>query len=1367
MLPARAWAKTCLSLFLSSDAIIGGHAASAETVNQSVAPAVRPQPTLEQRIPISKQPIRNLDDLGRAMTHGMVLRKNQKQIFNIYLPLFFGDPNPNLGSANFEAMHAILSANPNLEKPHFREHLIESVRTIFRAPEPLIDYISGAIRSAGQLRGSLFQIDSNLGFWHQLLKKTWGAENSNEEFTPDFSRRLIYRLIPQDVRDEIASRKKDYRTKTIRLFKVLDNLRLALLRNGRPHQPIAQVMVDLVHAVGFANPHTNELLRSKDGLERIRGLTLVFDERDAVAMELGFAGHFDELMQSLGIVRPQIHTLNLSRPHPKNPKQRLTKSFRSVALLLEEFDKETRAGKPIRLASETTRVRSLSLTESGFRTCLGGSDCSSRTYFEKAFDPNFYYFTKTDKDFHSSGHITIVLGTATDESGNSVKVAYVDKIQSVSNSELPTFLEAVRLAVAEAGYVLALSKNVGDHNGLSNMETTRAFVHSHLLPKCKQKLSTFTPHSNAYTFKNGHSTAYGHPDVLMVEPLTLENDVQIVKGKEYQPWMAPEELSIQSLISETIAMRDSPKDEDKLRFIYSEEAISRLVGMLGLPSNFHALALEKYISEPESHSFAVRKAAFFAKYVPRSAPAFNAADLFLKRLVESFTGDERGIIFGEIAQWEKSSDEKKKNFFKLLSKVETDQVIAAWINGKPSELYFSPVIDWFEVLFYAVKSRNLPCFEFALTNSRSLNNEQRVKLLIESFPQSFNDNVPETEPSVTILNKLLTELSSAVPSGIARVVLSKALMNAIQRKLPFTIEVLLEQPSLDLSVRSPEDGSSALSLAFYSLSGRRLEKFRAPADKLSALDRLYVVDRALKGAARGEQEEVESNIAKFFSNNELLTMARAMLTLSSDEAKDLPIVYDFLRRRGLYLKVLVTLPPDDVYGLYAANPKLSREFVIRREISAHWTFQERAFFWMRLANDRDYPYSRGEDFGFLNNFTRAELPALVRFVENASADMQSTARSMLLLYLSSLPFDDVEAHLGDMPIEYRISSVASQRIPYDKVRTFLSLDDIRRRPFDERLYLFLAHWDYGRVLSEEELKEICEYFIRFIDTSERAEVAPENEIVADPSPTGDGYRFSLPKYSLDELDLFAGWDVRRTFRLLWGLMMLGEEELNVFLRKISSRYKNILLSGLTHLQYEREMDLIRFHLIKNAVEDNVPIIQDYLIRQTHRGAPESLKDHLLHIAANAVDTKSVKFLLESGANPNTFDSEGRPVVYLAVVRSLYLPDEEAEGKREIEKIESTVATIVQSGGTIKIDNLYKGNILHRAANYGYGEMIRIIMENGGDPYEKNGQGLTAIQVAQRANQEEMVNLMLNTRRIYYPIGLPGMRRVGFRKRSGG
>jgi len=231
-------------------------------------------------------------------------------------------------------------------------------------------------------------------------------------------------------------------------------------------------------------------------------------------MDLGYEGHFQELQAGLRIEFPTGLSKN------ENPSQNIQKIEQEILS----------QGKFTTKPTETVRVRSLSIQEAPFRSCLGGSDCSTRTYFSKALDPNYNYFTMTDSLNNSNGHVTIVLGEAINPQTNQKeKVAFIDKLQNIPNQKIPNFLQAVSLSLRERGYKLGVPEDVGDHNGLSNMDTTRHYVAQEVVPKLTQRLTTFVPHSHQYEFKNTYSRAYNKLNVKIYEPLSIEKDTEILR----------------------------------------------------------------------------------------------------------------------------------------------------------------------------------------------------------------------------------------------------------------------------------------------------------------------------------------------------------------------------------------------------------------------------------------------------------------------------------------------------------------------------------------------------------------------------------------------------------------------------------------------------------------------------------------------------------------------------------------------------------------------------------------------------------------------------------------------------------------------
>ncbi len=362
----------------------------------------------------------------------------------------------------------------------------------------------------------------------------------------------------------------------------------------------------------------------------------------AMAMELGFAEHFEEILRVLQIDSPSLSNKSIDDTQ-----------------LLGTLEKEVLRGTFQTLPSEKTRVRSLSIQESPFRSCLGGSDCSSRTYFTKALDPNFNYFTMTNSENHSSGHVTVVLGIAKDQSGRQHRVAFIDKLQNVPNQMIPNFLEAVRLSLAEKGYLLGVPENAGDYNGLSNMDTTRHFVANEVLPRLTTAtLTEFTPNPNQYKFENRYSRAY---DKLSVRPFELKDstgDTEIRPGQAYEPRVADSSLNKQKLVQDLIQLRESPQEQDVLKYVSSGQIIGQLE-KLGLFSQKEFLNDLGRIANDSSKSFQLRRQAFFEILLINSKSDSNSLPDFQST---RFSDAEKTQMISEVKQWSKSSDKRKKQF---------------------------------------------------------------------------------------------------------------------------------------------------------------------------------------------------------------------------------------------------------------------------------------------------------------------------------------------------------------------------------------------------------------------------------------------------------------------------------------------------------------------------------------------------------------------------------------------------------------------------------------------------------------------------------------------------------------------------------
>ncbi len=609
--------------------------------------------------------VRDLKTFGDAMTQGMLLNPEQGGLFEVYRKIFFGDPKTSVDNQNLKSVTDILVKHPELQKPPFREYEISTVEKVYETPEALEKYLKLKVSTAGQVRSNLLQIEANLGFWKKVFDyqdpsmPEGLAKDQQKEFRRRAKERFetyLNRMINKTNRDLLAdlkNDKEDYQKKTKALYATLKYIKDWMEKKGRNTQPIRQAMVDLVHTVGFGNQATQVLLKSKNAMDRIEGLKKVLDERDAVAMDLGFANHFQQLQTDLRIESPTGLSKN------ENPTQNI-----------QAIEQDVLAGPYITKPTEIIRVRSLSIQEAPFRSCLGGSDCSTRTYFTKALDPNYNYFTMTDSSFNSNGHVTVVLGEAKNpQTGQMEKVAFIDKLQNVPNQTIPSFLQAVSMSLAERGYKLGVPEDVGNHNGLSNMDTTRHYVANEIVPKLTAILTSFVPHPNPYNFQNAYSRAYDKLNVKIYEPKLVDEETEIRPGRSYQNFVASKTLDNNNLIQDLLALKNSQDPNDVLKYVSSGQVIAQLekLGLFSVKEFGNDLRI---ILERHDLPFSIRKQATFEALLVKSEQ--NQSELNLD--FTNFEDTEKTQISSEIRQWSKSSDKRRKKFADGLSDKWSDAV---------------------------------------------------------------------------------------------------------------------------------------------------------------------------------------------------------------------------------------------------------------------------------------------------------------------------------------------------------------------------------------------------------------------------------------------------------------------------------------------------------------------------------------------------------------------------------------------------------------------------------------------------------------------------------------------------------------------
>lgn len=243
----------------------------------------------------------------------------------------------------------------------------------------------------------------------------------------------------------------------------------------------------------------------------------------------------------------------------------------------EHPDLSKHAFRPVEIQTATgpKTVRPLSFAEAPWRSCLG-LDCSSRTYFEKAMEEPYHYFTLTDAAGRSDSHITLTLGR-TQRGRDLIPAAFVDKIQNVPPAELPAMIEAIRRSVSADGYTLVISRDLGDSlSGLSNSVLTIEQVRrTYVTPSTTRNLRWVQVEERSPQFPNQYSRADRPVDVIEV-PAATSTPMQLLEPQ--LPWRT-KDLAINQIFAKLEALK-SGSLEDKIQYLRTRAGIELQGGTL-------------------------------------------------------------------------------------------------------------------------------------------------------------------------------------------------------------------------------------------------------------------------------------------------------------------------------------------------------------------------------------------------------------------------------------------------------------------------------------------------------------------------------------------------------------------------------------------------------------------------------------------------------------------------------------------------------------------------------------------------------------------------------------------------------------------
>ena len=507
--------------------------------------------------------ITNVDSFREAMTKGMHLSVEQVDLWNFYRRNGFDNFDTNTKRNDLSDVSKILEKYPELSKLSIREQRITfSIRALIRN-EKLSQLLNKFRKISLNKINNLFQIEDNLNYWTTILiyqkpKRQGLSKAQRKSLKQQYSQEFLSYLdsfINSETRQFIANSSQPYRERAIILYRILDQIRASLEKEGKNTELVSRAMVDVIETVGFHNEAYVGQLKSSNAIENIEGVRNILVERDIVSFELGFkeGSHFIELKKSL---------LKKEKDDEVNKKETLQDIEGQLLQMNAAIDNKAKNKQD----TETLRLRALSLQESPFRSCLGG-DCTTSIYFNLGFDPNFLFFTLTNSHHRSSGQVTVVLGEARDLQGQSVKTAFVDNIHNFPLHQIEPVLEGIRLSLVEYGYRLTLPKDVNmDGNGLSNEMIIRDYVKGKLLPHLTKGFTQFTPHENDYPFKNQYYRDYSKVEMVDFEKASeRRDDFSIISGERYIPRLSPQNLSVRSLYEEVFALQHSKREEDQIR----------------------------------------------------------------------------------------------------------------------------------------------------------------------------------------------------------------------------------------------------------------------------------------------------------------------------------------------------------------------------------------------------------------------------------------------------------------------------------------------------------------------------------------------------------------------------------------------------------------------------------------------------------------------------------------------------------------------------------------------------------------------------------------------------------------------------------
>lgn len=521
----------------------------------------------------------NLNEIYRRFTEGLEPRLEDPQqltLFRSYLLSRFHGADSKAVDQGLQRLRTILNKQKTsfrkipFSKVLFSREEIQQLQSTKPIPKEMSEWLVGVKKRLTGTLDKFTHVETHLDYWLQVFhlpepEGGWEvllgseADSRGENGMPETSglrrKRIkqikinaLSRYISPDFRARLRRRDVDLEKSLQSLIgRVLMPAIVKIEPRGGDVRKLRQAVLDAMTVIAFSKSQLFYRDLNSDPGVLLDDLDKILRYRDRVAKLSGF-NDYSHAVEALWLEGDRI--------------QGTSEDWKGVLKRLRQIVYET--GKKSQLIRSFV-VRPLSISEAGFRGILG-NDCSTDQYFDLALDNRLHYFTMTDKNYGSSGQVTIALGNI--RSGHqSLPTAFVDKVQGVDLDVLPKFLEAVRRIVKRRGYDLAF--RAFDHdwfsvNGLSShAEITHKIFTT--FPLESSPIGAFVSDGDHQGYRLGFSRAEGGFTVLRLMSQNFGEEFKMKSLEARPPFRQGNFVDAANVVTEELRLANGT-NEEQVRF---------------------------------------------------------------------------------------------------------------------------------------------------------------------------------------------------------------------------------------------------------------------------------------------------------------------------------------------------------------------------------------------------------------------------------------------------------------------------------------------------------------------------------------------------------------------------------------------------------------------------------------------------------------------------------------------------------------------------------------------------------------------------------------------------------------------------------